>query len=311
MSLEGVATAENILRGKINSLNTLVINAYDLAVKNGFEGTEAEWLASLMGDKGDVGVFTLDGKKTNIDMDGFKVTGLGEPTEKSDAVSLEYASTNYKPKDWMPTADDVGARPNTWLPTIADIGAAPAGFGLGGTGAEVADLDDATNNGWYWWTSGAVNVPFEYGSMIVLKRGSRTTQLAFDPFMVGHGGIVVRHNNGTSWLEWQWLNPPMNVGSEYLLAERHQNKPVYTKLIALGALPNNSSKNVDIGVNKEMIVRAEIMIGNGTNLMQLPYFMADGTLVAKHLFNATNVQITTTRDYSGYNGHVQIWYTKN
>lgn len=134
MSLEGVASAENLLRGKINSLNTLVINAYDLAVKNGFEGTEAEWLASLKGDKGDVGVFTLDGEKTNIDMDGFKVTGLGNPTENSDAVSLEYANMNYKPKSWMPTASEVGAVPashatdkdNPHGVTAAQVGAVPA-----------------------------------------------------------------------------------------------------------------------------------------------------------------------------------------
>ena len=31
-------------------------SAYDIAVKNGFEGTEAEWLLSLKGEKGDDGV---------------------------------------------------------------------------------------------------------------------------------------------------------------------------------------------------------------------------------------------------------------
>lgn len=30
-------------------------SAYEIAVENGFEGTEAEWLASLKGDKGDQG----------------------------------------------------------------------------------------------------------------------------------------------------------------------------------------------------------------------------------------------------------------
>lgn len=54
MSLQGNATA-NELRGRINALDTLCIDAYDIAVKNGFEGTEEEWLASLKGDKGDKG----------------------------------------------------------------------------------------------------------------------------------------------------------------------------------------------------------------------------------------------------------------
>lgn len=54
MSLQGSATATE-LRGKINSLDVLCVDAYAIAVKNGFEGTEAEWLASLKGDKGDKG----------------------------------------------------------------------------------------------------------------------------------------------------------------------------------------------------------------------------------------------------------------
>lgn len=51
MSLQGNATATE-LRGKINSLDVLCVDAYAIAVKNGFEGTEAEWLASLKGDAG-------------------------------------------------------------------------------------------------------------------------------------------------------------------------------------------------------------------------------------------------------------------
>lgn len=47
MSLEGKAAADSVLRGKINGLDTLVIDAYDIAVKHGFEGTEEEWLESL------------------------------------------------------------------------------------------------------------------------------------------------------------------------------------------------------------------------------------------------------------------------
>ncbi len=39
--------------GRINRLSVLCIDAYGVAVKNGFEGTVEEWLASLKGDKGD------------------------------------------------------------------------------------------------------------------------------------------------------------------------------------------------------------------------------------------------------------------
>jgi hypothetical protein len=48
MSLTGNAT-NKVLRGRINRLDTLCISAYAIAVQNGFEGTEKEWLASLKG----------------------------------------------------------------------------------------------------------------------------------------------------------------------------------------------------------------------------------------------------------------------
>lgn len=47
-----MAEKQNI-KGSITSFNTYHTDAYMIAVKNGFEGTEAEWLASLKGPKGD------------------------------------------------------------------------------------------------------------------------------------------------------------------------------------------------------------------------------------------------------------------
>ena len=41
------------IKGSISSLSTYHTDAYMIAVKNGFDGTEAEWLASLKGAKGD------------------------------------------------------------------------------------------------------------------------------------------------------------------------------------------------------------------------------------------------------------------
>lgn len=51
MSLKGNAES-GVLRGKINSCDVLTLSAYGIAVKNGFEGTEEEWLESLKGTPG-------------------------------------------------------------------------------------------------------------------------------------------------------------------------------------------------------------------------------------------------------------------
>ena len=50
MSLLGQANPGQYLTGKINKVTFQIITAYGIAVKNGFEGTEEEWLASLKGD---------------------------------------------------------------------------------------------------------------------------------------------------------------------------------------------------------------------------------------------------------------------
>lgn len=55
MSLKGNASANDVLKGRINRADKLVVNAYEIAVKHGFDGTEEEWLASLKGEKGELG----------------------------------------------------------------------------------------------------------------------------------------------------------------------------------------------------------------------------------------------------------------
>ena len=62
MSLNGTPEAKTDVRGSITKNNTLVINAYDLAVKHGFDGTEAEWIASLKGEKGESYILTVADK---------------------------------------------------------------------------------------------------------------------------------------------------------------------------------------------------------------------------------------------------------
>lgn len=61
MSLKGKASANEVLKGRINRCNEIIISAYQIAVKNGFGGTEAEWLESLKGAKGDPGVVDENG----------------------------------------------------------------------------------------------------------------------------------------------------------------------------------------------------------------------------------------------------------
>lgn len=53
MCLKGLAESGGVLRGKLSGLKTIHgYSAYEVAVINGFKGTEEEWLESLKGDTG-------------------------------------------------------------------------------------------------------------------------------------------------------------------------------------------------------------------------------------------------------------------
>lgn len=55
MSLEGMLHSDQEIRGRISGMSVIHTDAYEIALRNGFEGTVEEWLASLKGEKGDPG----------------------------------------------------------------------------------------------------------------------------------------------------------------------------------------------------------------------------------------------------------------
>lgn len=54
--LQGSAAQGKTVTGKVAGLSVLYYDAYQIAVKNGYDGTVEEWLASLKGEQGEQGV---------------------------------------------------------------------------------------------------------------------------------------------------------------------------------------------------------------------------------------------------------------
>ena len=79
MSLTGNASSGYTLKGKLSGMPDTIrgYSAYEVAVLNGFKGTEDEWLESLVGDKGDKGDKGEKGDKGD----------RGEKGEKGDSGS--------------------------------------------------------------------------------------------------------------------------------------------------------------------------------------------------------------------------------
>ena len=72
------------------------------------------------------------------------------------------------------------------------------------------------------------------------------------------GASVVRYKLNDIWKPTEWVNPPMELGVEYRTTERYLGKPVYTKMVNCGNLPNGTTVEVAHGIaNIGFIVAAQ------------------------------------------------------
>lgn len=81
----GIEETKKVLVGKINNINFYHTDAYAIAVRNGFDGTEEEWLASLKGDKGEQGEQGVQGIQGEQGIQGVQ----GDKGDKGDAFTYE------------------------------------------------------------------------------------------------------------------------------------------------------------------------------------------------------------------------------
>lgn len=156
--------------------------------------------------------------------------------------------------------------------TLASIGAAPGGFGWGEAMKDVlasdaedtyktycgkldmllADMPDGTSQLIY--TRGPVSTGQYSGAgniVAVLSKILGTSAsligLSPDPRGTTNGLWRMLKDNG-NWQPVEWINPPMQLSVEYRTTERYLGKPVYTKAINFGVIPNNSVKSVSHGI---------------------------------------------------------------
>ena len=104
------------------------------------------------------------------------------------------------------------------------------------------------------------------------------------------------------WQEWEWPDPPMSVATEYRTTQRWQRKPVYTKLVNVGSLPNNTTKTVAHNAAAVQILR---FCGQSSDGAALPSSGGVALNVGKE-----HIQISTNADCSALTATVQLWYTK-
>ena len=88
-------------------------SAFDVAVENGFKGTESEWLTSLKGQQGETGSQGLKGDKGDAGATGAQ--GMkGDKGDAGEVVKTEKSAT-LAPESWVQVAE-------LWTYNIYDTG---------------------------------------------------------------------------------------------------------------------------------------------------------------------------------------------
>jgi len=201
-------------------------------------------------------------------------------------------------------------------------------FGIG-TPKLLTNADTLSNisaPGLYAWGNtdqSPSDIPFSGGRMIVLGRGdSDFSQIALRP---DTGSLVIRriYTAGGGVLPWRWIAPPMELDTEYLLAEKYRGKDVYCKCMANGT--NNSTSIAAGGTGtaeyaKGLSAAGSIVRGdafcdiNGTVHAHLPYKDASADIAVRmyYYYNATwRARLSIDSSVAITNVYGCLWYTKN
>lgn len=219
------------------------------------------------------------------------------------------------------TAEQIGARPENWMPNASEVGAAPDGFGLGYTvGKSTDDCNNAVNNGWYEATKGCLNVPYYdeeskniplyYGILFVFRRWNAIHQYYYNTTS-GVRSVCHRYSadDGTTWTDWEWINPHMAPGVEYRTAEVSNGSPVYAKLISTKATASTTTTaTLDIphGIeNFGQCIRCSANIGASP----LPIIEQTGN-ISVYWVNDTNVRLRLNNYSHTKSLAIRIYYTK-
>ena len=224
-----------------------------------------------------------------------------------------------------------------------NINAAPGGFGWGEAMKDVlasdaedtyetycgkldvllADMPDGTSQRIYARGPSSTDQYYGAGNVVavlskILGMSASLIGLSPDPRGTTNGLWRMLKDNG-KWQPVEWINPPMELGTDYRTTERYLSKPVYVKTINMGNLPGNAVKQASFQsnnvVDKIVSVTGQCTSDSGVN-MSLPYHAGSGpnwnTVILIGATGAGTAQIVTfSEDFAGYtDAYITVKYTK-
>ena len=135
------------------------------------------------------------------------------------------------------------------------------------------------------------------GNPAIIKNGNELTFT--DNFNAGGGG-------GTPY------TPPAYSTEEHLTGRKWiDGKDIYRKVVDVGALPNDTTKQVAHSITYDAIVSLTGICSNSDNaFLPMPAVATSSAYAIELSIDITNVVITTAQDRSAFSGYVILEYTK-
>ena len=189
--------------------------------------------------------------------------------------------------------------------------------GIGVTGNKAVTLTDANDGiatGWYRITGDTAN-----GVSVVAIMGvesineSNIVQTAFAGGYSSHYMLnQQRCCHAGVWGPWEWVEPPFMTGVEYRTTARYQGKPVFAKLVEVGALPAATAKTVVYSGTAATAISLELILSDG-GIISAGYGIPRTTNSKAGIFvEATNysVRVVTEADLSALTACAVVRYIK-
>lgn len=205
-------------------------------------------------------------------------------------------------------------------PTPADLGAAPAGYGLG-IGSiyslkAINSEDEAKaigETGWYGYHGPALATGCNMG---IIRAEITSGIYKVLHFVDLNGNRLVNTLVYDVWTGWQWKNPPMLDGVEYLTTERYNGQPVYAKRISFGSLADaggTKKATIGTGISQFVSVAGVATEMGGTFAYSLP--LIDGTDIFANLIvtktdDTMYLECRSAKTLTAYTGCALVKYTK-
>ena len=200
---------------------------------------------------------------------------------------------------------------------------APGGYGLGAIWNQAPENDANQIPGTGWFVAHQ-NTP-NSGWWIIQEITDGTAvryQYAFNKeYNSGVPGTIVclrSKQQNKDWFPWEWINPPMDLNTEYRTTERYMGRSVYKKLVALGEAPSTKgTKEIfpfgeDYNAGTYNVFSVDAHISNTPSdagwTITMPYF-DNGNLTVNIVFSGRRIDFYSS-GMTGYYGFALLKYTK-